>query len=243
MYARRETLGAHDRFWRSLRDELRSRGINAPNNLSYPTDLPKHWQDPELLLSQTCGLPFKTYLRERVQLVGTAELRLPACPDGFYYSVFVVDGDEQRIGLEQFDNASFAYNSKDSQSGWAAAIREAQNRGIKLKPALATGSHSASCRAVDQGLADIAAIDVQSWWLIRRFDQWAARLRVVDATPPTPALPFITAYPAFVSPLRDAMQKIIAGMGQSERSALGLHGLLDLSENAYYSVVAPQGDV
>jgi hypothetical protein len=49
-------------------------GIDAPDKLTLtPGDLLPHWTDPALLLSQTCGRPYKEHLHGTVRLVGTPD--------------------------------------------------------------------------------------------------------------------------------------------------------------------------
>ena len=59
MYDRPETRAANDRFW----DLIRSHLDEAPEELSRDDF---HWLHPDLLLSQTCSLPYRTALQGRV---------------------------------------------------------------------------------------------------------------------------------------------------------------------------------
>ena len=97
MYDRPETAAANQRLWDVIRGNLsemwrdaRERGWPLPDRLSQPEDLWSHWLDPDLTLSQSCSLPVRDRLRDRVTLVGTADYGLPDCPPGHYNSVFVV---------------------------------------------------------------------------------------------------------------------------------------------------------
>jgi hypothetical protein len=58
MYDRPETAGANDRFWESVRDHL---GY-GPMTLTRGRDHWDIWQSPDLVLAQTCGLPFRAKL-------------------------------------------------------------------------------------------------------------------------------------------------------------------------------------
>lgn len=53
-----------DALWSGLRELMLEEGINEKHlDLSWPDDLIQHWQQPKLLLSQTCGYPLVTQLK------------------------------------------------------------------------------------------------------------------------------------------------------------------------------------
>ena len=89
MYDRPETAAATDRYWGLIRDGLRAREIEAPDDLTRTDDLWTLWQSPDLVLAQTCGLPFRARLHGQVQLVGTPDFGLPGCAPGYYNSVII----------------------------------------------------------------------------------------------------------------------------------------------------------
>jgi len=72
MYWRAETAGLWLDFWTCVQraaPQLRLPDLTPPDALG--PDWTKHWCDPSLALSMTCGLPFRTILRNRVTYVGT----------------------------------------------------------------------------------------------------------------------------------------------------------------------------
>ena len=71
MYARPELEAPHARYWQAIRAALAARGIAAPAALSNDAPEFEVWEDPALVLSQTCGMPYRTRLHGRVTLVGT----------------------------------------------------------------------------------------------------------------------------------------------------------------------------
>ena len=145
MYDRAETAAANDRLWAGIRDGLRARGIAAPETLTrgegayWPA-----WQAPDLVLSQTCGFPYRALLHGRVDLVGTPDFGNEGCPPGYYRSILIARADDPRRAFAEFDEARIAFNDGMSQSGWAAPINHAAARGIRLRPGPETGSHRAS---------------------------------------------------------------------------------------------------
>ena len=81
MYAVRGAQAHADALWNCLRDAIRSGGIEAPERVAHFASRLQGWLHPDLILGQTCGLPYITKLCNSVELVGNARLwrrRLPA---------------------------------------------------------------------------------------------------------------------------------------------------------------------
>lgn len=239
MYDRAESAPANDRLWSGIRDAMRAQGVPAPEALDRHPDPWRAWQSPDLLLSQTCGLPYRTRLHGCVTLVATPVCDLPGVPPGQYRSVIVARRDDPRRALADFAGARPAVNDALSQSGWAALAAAAAEAGIALGPALVTGAHRASAEAVAEGRADLTALDALTWAMIRRWDGCAAGLREVAATPPTPALPWITARADLAPALARALDAAIAALAAEDRAALGLLGAVRLDAAAYLAIPNP----
>jgi ABC-type phosphate/phosphonate transport system substrate-binding protein len=239
MYDRPETAAANDRLWSLIRDHLRADGHPAPERLHRGGDPWALWQAPDLVLAQTCGLPYRARLHGNVCLVATPDYGVEGCPPGHYRSVLVVRAEDTRDRFEQFDGASLAFNDPMSQSGWAAPLAHAAARGLCLRPVLATGGHRASARAVAEGRAEIAAIDAVSWAMIARWDGLAARLRVLERTSPTPGLPLIAAPGADRTALLAALHAAAAALDAADRESLQLRGMTRIAADAYLAVPLP----
>ncbi len=226
MYEHMGNRQDHDALWQKIRDHLRANGIAAPETLTRSGDPWSDWRRGDLLMSQTCGLPFRAELHKRLSLVAAPALRVPdtgfpplpdadparptGLPAGRYYSVIVVRKDDPRQGFAAFDGARLAYNEPLSQSGWGLLAVHAAARAVGFRSGLRTGSHRASARAVVTGEADIAAVDVATWFGLRRVEQWTSDLRLMDRTPLSPALPYVTAFPDLVQPVFDALKAALA---------------------------------
>lgn len=196
MYDWPEVRAETDALWAAVRERLVAAGISAPAALSRDGDVEAAWLSPDLVLGQTCGLPFVTRLKDRVALLGTPVYSLEGCPPGDYYSVLVVRAGEPAESLAELRDCCAAYNTVGSQSGYAAllaAVAPHAADGGFFAAMLGTGSHRGSIRAVAAGKATVAAIDAVSWGLALRHEAAARRLRVLDRTAPTPGLPLITA--------------------------------------------------
>lgn len=232
--------GPNDRLWALIRDRLRTRGIEAPDALTRgETAYWDAWQSPDLILSQTCGYPFRARLHPHVTYVGTPDFGVEGCPPGHYRSVFVARVDDPRQSFADFDGARFAYNELLSQSGWAAPQTHAAKLGIHLPPTLQTGAHRLSAKAVAEGRADIAALDAVTFALLPPIEPAMARLKEVDRTDPTPGLPFITAKGRNPEPIFAAVSEAIAALAPEDRATLHLQGFVRIPVESYLAVPNP----
>jgi ABC-type phosphate/phosphonate transport system substrate-binding protein len=240
MYDFGPAQAANDRLWRLIRDGLRGRGIDAPEALTRGEPAYwEAWQSPDLLLSQTCGYPFRARLHGRVTYVGTPDYGVEGCGPGFYRSVFVARADDPRTTLENFDGARLAYNEALSQSGWAAPQTHAAKLGLRLPPALQTGAHRLSADAVAEGRADIAALDAVTFALMQEASPVVRRLKVVGMTDPTPGLPCITASDRNPQPIFDAVSEAVAALDPVDRATLRLKGFVRIPVADYLAVPNP----
>lgn len=239
MYDRPELRAETDRYWSLIRAELAARGVDAPEALRRgDAVLMPQWEDAGLILSQTCGFPYRARLHGKVELVGTPDFGNEGCAPGYYRSVLIAKADDPRGVFEDFDGARIAYNDGLSQSGWAAPINHAAARGIRLLPGVETGSHRASFMAVAEGRAELAAIDALTWSLISEFED-VAGVKVVGATDPTPALPYITAKGRDAGVIFAAVAAAIDRLSPEDRARLRLRGIVVLPAAAYLAVPIP----
>ena len=237
MYDWPEIRAETNRFWALIRDHLRRAGIDAPDHLDREKDLRQSWLSPDLLLSQTCGLPYRSELHEQVSLVGTLDHGLTDAPAGYYYSAIITRRDEA-LPLAAYASKRFACNGLESQSGFAAPQNHAQRSGFSFTDVCISGAHGESARAVAEGRADIAAIDAVTWRLIQsHLPELAAQLRVIERTLPTPGLPLITAQDP--APITAAVRAALADLPTEDREALGLRGLALIPKSAYLAIPTP----
>ncbi len=201
---------ATDAFWAAIRDEFRSAGLPAPETLSRPFD-DADWLRPDLTLAQTCGMPYRLWLLDKVTLLGAADYGVQGCAPGFYCSHIVA-----RIGGKPVGKA--AVNAMHSQSGYA--VLNAPNRFIL------TGSHEASILAVAEGHADYAAIDAVTWMHACREMPETRELQIHSCTEPTPGLPFITANRDATETIQSCIERAILAMPKHRKDALFLRGFV-----------------
>lgn len=228
-------------FWQALRGKLLQLGItDVPQALSWPQDLLRHWQDPDLQLSQTCGYPLVTSLPQ-VQLVGTYHYRVEGCSGANYSSWLVVREEEPGERLEDFRDRVVAYNSQDSQSGYnsmRALIAPLAQQGRFFRQAIASGAHYHSLAMIRSGQADIAAIDCISFALLKRAQpQAVSGLKIIGRTAAVPGLPLITS--AETSPQRLSILRAAASaMVNDATSESLLIGDFSLVPRSAYQVIS-----
>lgn len=241
MYDFGPAQAANDRLWAAVRDGLRADGLNAPETLTRGEGAYwQAWQSPDLILSQTCGYPFRARLHGQVTLIATPDYGLPGCAPGQYCSVLVARADDPRDRIEDMAKARMAWNEDLSQSGWAAPVSHLLDLGLTPRPAVRTGGHRLSAQAVAEGRADWAALDALTWAMLQDTGEPAVtRLKVIGRTAPTPALPYIAARGADRGALCRALRAAIAGLSPADRTTLHLQGLVEIPASDYLAVPSP----
>ncbi len=209
MYDWPELQAANDVAWAAIRDLLRSKSIDAPEELAREaTDLHRLWRDPDLLLSQTCWGPMELGLSAYVQVVDQPDYSPYEGGQGPNYSSAIV---ARRGSDNRLRGRRFAFNSPDSRSGYLGLRADLEKEGVGLSifsEMIETGGHRASIIAVAEGRADVAAIDCKTWALARLHEPASQELTPIGWTTMRLGLPFITSMatpPETVQALREAL--------------------------------------
>ena len=236
MYDYPHTRAANTLLWSLIREQL---GY-GPTELTHDRDPWAIWQSPDLVFSQTCGLPLRARLHDKVQLIGTPDYGLINCPAGHYNSVIVVSLASNIWDLKSLTDQSMAYNDGLSQSGWAAPQAHLRKANISFETGSCTGSHKASVQAVVSGYADFAAIDALSWeMLCVHISEVTSKLRVLTRTVPTPALPYITSMSQDAAVIANAVDNAMKSLPAKARETLHLKGLVRLAPSTYLEMPLP----
>ena len=236
MYDRPELRAEHDRFWSAIRANL---GF-GPDRLNSPNDMVSFWQSDDLVFGQTCGMPYRTFLHEHVQVIGTPDYGINGCPPGFYRSAVIVQKNSKLHELGDLDHKRIAYNEALSQSGWAAIIAEMETARLCPSSGLQTHTHINSAKAVSEHQADFAAIDAHTWELMRRYQtELTNTLRVIHWTQPTPGLPYICASKFDAQALFSAVSQAIDGLQSSDLQTLGLRRVVKIPKQDYLDILTP----
>ncbi len=146
-----------DRFWKAVADELRRSGVSGvPLSLTRTQSINSLWQSPDLMLSQCCGPDLLTAKGNQLSVIATPVFGELDCEPGYYYSTIV-----GRLKL-QGSAVRIAVNSLTSRSGFTALTDWLQTHDIEISATTISGSHVESLRLLEQGAADIAAIDAHT---------------------------------------------------------------------------------
>lgn len=239
MYERPQLKGAHARYWQLIRDNLHLNGIESPEQLSQETEEFLVWKSPALVLSQTCGMPYRIWLHNLVKLVGTPDYNLEGCAPGYYRSALVVRASDPRKSVNEFRDAVFVYNQTFSQSGYAAPFNHLKQYGFWFEQLLHSGQHLKSAHAVADNHADIASLDAASWRLMLQHDTFTSQLRVLEWTEPTPGLPLITSQSNDALTIYHAVSSAIDQLDEDDRKLLGLRGIVKIPGKLYTAIPNP----
>ncbi len=225
---------ATDEYWSAIAARLRAAGIaDVPSALTRDMSHVDTWRDPRLLFGQACQYPLAYAWHESVRLIAIPGYAAAGCEGSRYGSAVIVRIEDPALGLKDLRGRRCAVNERDSNSGsnlLRAAIAPLARHGRFFSSVELTGGHLASVRAVTGGRADVAAIDCVSYAHIRRFSpELTARLRILDFTPSSPGLPYVTARAndaALVSALHAALAQVQADPALAAvREALLLTGV------------------
>jgi len=237
MYDWPEFTQATDCLWASIRDNFSKAGIDAPASLDRTSPPAATWLSPNLLLSQTCGLPLVADLSEKVKVLGSFAYQ-GIEPAGSYHSVIISHKNDNE--LERcLEGRRAVINGDDSYSGCLALKCFVADNGSGESPfasVLVSGGHRDSLCAVASGSADVAAIDCVSWYLANQCESAVRNLKVIGHTQSRPGLPLITCGDASareISVMRDALAKAVDDVDEESRSMLGIRGFVPLDDKDY----------
>ncbi len=237
MYDWPEQQVAINGFWLALLEALLRRGIRGPTVLARGGEDSETWENPELLLSQTCGFPLATTLKDKVKYVATPIYGVEGC-EGHKYSSAVIVRKDSGLKFDGLWGKVFAYNSIDSLSGYRTARAMFGNMGCFFGKTTRTGGHRQSAQAVMAGEADVATLDAVSWHLLQQHEpETADQIMVLGWTKLRPALPFITSLATSdddLAKLREALQTVVDDPNnRSLCETLGLSGFKILQQSDY----------
>ena len=242
----------HGRLWCSLLADTLAAFARAggPKHVDVlavaPEPLPAFWRRNDLLLSQTCGFPYRLLgLRDAVHLVATPIFDVQGCDGPRYRSVLVVSASAWARGATELAACSglrAACNSDDSHSGMNALRHAAAphaREGRFFSSVLFTGSHSESLKALCDARADVAAIDCITFALLRDGCPDLVRgVRAIGTTAAASAPPFIASDAldkTRLHALRDALDQAVA-IDPRRAHSLRLRGFARLAPDDYADI-------
>lgn len=210
---------------------------------SVPEDLASLWLHPHLLLAQTCGFPWASQLRGKVQLVATPRYSLPGCEGMTHCAFLLIPETCTASNLEDLRGKRAVINGLDSNSGmnlFRDAVAPLSNQGRFFGEVLQSGSHVNSMRMLQRGEADVASIDAVTYGYLRRdLPGRVAGLRILQRTRQSPALPLICAATYSDETVQALRNALSAALAQTPAIAetLAIEGFEPVSEDKYLPVI------
>ena len=118
MYDFPELRPAHAALWNAIAENLAKAGLDdVPDLLTFDGEPAALWQAPDLLLSQTCGLPLVTSLGNTVKVIATPRYRAPGCSGSRHRGFIVVPATSTVQRLVELRNSRCVINAWDSNTG------------------------------------------------------------------------------------------------------------------------------
>ncbi|WP_326881785.1 phosphate/phosphite/phosphonate ABC transporter substrate-binding protein [Aliidongia sp.] len=246
MYDFADLQAANDAVWQVVAARLAAAGHDVPVGLDRSRTVDQLWQDPALVLAQSCGYPLLTSLRGRVRLVATPRYRAGGCAGAWWGSALVVRADDASPDLATFRGRRCAANQPHSNTGMnllRAAVAELAMGQPFFRTVTWTGSHRGSLALVADGGADLAAIDAVTLAHLGRIEpERVGQTRILGWTAATPGLPFVTARDtddATVDIMRAALDEIASDPAHAWiRGILLLDGFDPVPEAEYECILA-----
>jgi ABC-type phosphate/phosphonate transport system substrate-binding protein len=205
MYDLPEIQWATDALWQAI-----ANGLNADIPLVRAQDWTAPWRNPALIFSQTCGYPFTHEFAGQLTYVATPHYSADGCEGPNYSSILFA---REKAPLKDFRGKVAVINNADSMSGMLAlqlVFAPYAKDGDFFAGAMESGGHLASIAAVQNGTADICAIDCVTVALCRKHRPETLRgLVEISRSPSVPGLPYVTRA-AEPDALRAALKAAIA---------------------------------
>ncbi|MDN7877190.1 phosphate/phosphite/phosphonate ABC transporter substrate-binding protein [Burkholderia aenigmatica] len=243
----------YDALWRALLRDALDAFANAGGpaaDVALPDesfdDLHALWRRDDLLLSQTCGYPYRMLgLRDVVRLIATPSFDADGCDGAHYSSVLVVSARAHAAGattLAACRGLRAAFNGRDSHSGMNAlrhAVAPHARDGRFFGSVAAFSSHLNVLRALASGDADCAAIDCVTFAYVRdALPELLEGIRIIGMSASAPGLPFIASRAledTQVAALQDALDHAVTADAERAR-VLRLKGFERLSPADYDTI-------
>ncbi|MBM3950266.1 MAG: phosphate ABC transporter substrate-binding protein [Rhodospirillales bacterium] len=203
-------------FWAAVRAEMAHAGENdLPIDLDFARPPVPSTIEPTVTFTQVCGYPLQTIFRGQAVLLGAPVYTAEYCHGATHVGVFLVRDDSPYRRLEDLRGCRFVFNSIHSNSGMnlpRRALADIAGGRALFASVAETHSQPGNIERVAKGEADATCVDCVTFAFFRRHrPELGRRLRVLDTTPPSPSIPFVTscATPSrTVDRLRAALQRV-----------------------------------
>jgi ABC-type phosphate/phosphonate transport system substrate-binding protein len=244
MYNLPELHADNAAFWLAVRTEAESIGVEAlPAELDFTRRPVPDQIEPDTLFTQVCGWPLQTIYAGQATVLGVPAYDTAYCAGPTHAGVFVVRRDAGFQCVVDLRGCDFVFNSVHSNSGMNLPRRVIADLagGRPFFGSIAeTHSQPGNLERVARGEADATCVDCVTYaFFARHRPALADRLRVLATTPPTPAIPFVTAAatdPATKIALTEALRRVATAPEWAPvRAGLMLRDIV-LADRADYQV-------
>jgi ABC-type phosphate/phosphonate transport system substrate-binding protein len=157
---------------------------------AHPATLSSLWGRADLGCAFMCGWPLALEGGQRPVIAAP----VPCGETGpRYHAVFIAAAGAPFQTIEAAFGGRFAFNSRESHSGWNMPQAHIAGLGGAFRAAVGPyGPHQRAAAAVAAGEAEVASIDSLVWALLcRHAPEMTARLRVVGRTADQPSPPLV----------------------------------------------------
>lgn len=242
MYSFGEVARANQSLWSIVSDRLRERGLDIARirfdaqRKAVPEEIGN-----DVFLTQVCGYPLINRFRGQARLLAAPCYSWAGCVGATHRAYFIVRADEGANSLWDMQGRAFGCNSRLSNSGMNLPRLTLARLGATAPfffAVVMTGGHRDSIEQLIAGAIDLCSIDCVTWGLLTRYaPELTGRCRVLDETPSSPSLPFVTsiATPAGdANALADALHDVMRDPATLHiRDVLGLTGFAVPVPEAY----------
>lgn len=167
---------------------------NEPFTISF-LDQPEDYHHRNFLFGHTCGYPYITRLYTTHEVLCVPEFNIQGSVGGQYSSWFITRANSGQTKLEEFRDSIAVINNTDSHSGMNVlryAVSQFAGSGTFFHNVLVSDSHLSSLKLVEKGIADIASIDVNTYYFAKsqgKIDE--NQFKIIGQSPYTMGPPFI----------------------------------------------------
>jgi ABC-type phosphate/phosphonate transport system substrate-binding protein len=216
MYNLPEMQAENAAFWLAIRTEAERLGVmGLPHVLDFARKPVPARIEPHTVFTQVCGWPLQTIYSGQATVLGVPAYDAQNCAGPTHAGVFVVRRDAPFRSVAGLRGCDFVFNSVHSNSGMnlpRRVIAELANGRPFFGSIVETHSQPINLERVARGEADATCVDCVTYaFFARHRPTVAEQLRILAVTPPTPAIPYVTATatdPAIKAVLAQALRRV-----------------------------------
>jgi ABC-type phosphate/phosphonate transport system substrate-binding protein len=216
MYNLPEMQAGNAAFWLAIRTEAERLGVmGLPPVLDFARKPVPGRIEPDTVFTQVCGWPLQTIYAGQAMVLGVPAYDAPHCAGPTHAGVFVVRRDAPFRSVADLRGCDFVFNSIHSNSGMnlpRRVIAELADGRPFFGSIVETHSQPINLERVARGEADATCVDCVTYaFFARHRPAMAGQLRILAATPSTPAIPYVTAAatdPATKAALSQALRRV-----------------------------------